>query len=135
MRSRPDQRFRGRPNGQGRFQQQPRLSQNNQVFDSNGPNMRVRGTAHQIFDRYLAMAREAETGGDRVAAESYYQHAEHYFRINNARREGGQQGTPPRSTTPADVEMNPSGSDPSEADADPSQPRWDGDGAASLETF
>ena len=91
MRSRPDPRFRGRPNGQGRFQQQPRLSQNNQVFDSNGPNMRVRGTAHQIFDRYLAMAREAETGGDRVAAESYYQHAEHYFRINNARREGGQQ--------------------------------------------
>jgi hypothetical protein len=49
--------------------------------------MRVRGTAHQIFERYLAMAREAETGGDRVSSESYYQHAEHYYRINNASRD------------------------------------------------
>jgi uncharacterized protein DUF4167 len=102
MRSRTDQRFRGRPNGQGRFQQQPRLSQNNQIFDSNGPNMRVRGTAHQIFERYLAIAREAETGGDRVAAESYYQHAEHYFHINNGSRDRNAQETS-RPTAPADV--------------------------------
>jgi len=93
MRSRTDQRFRGRPNGQGRFQQQPRHSQNNQIFDSNGPNTRVRGTAHQIFERYLAMAREAGTGGDRVAAESYCQHAEHYFRMNNASRDRNAQET------------------------------------------
>ena len=93
MRSRTDQRFRGRPNGQGRFQQQPRHSQNNQIFDSNGPNTRVRGTAHQIFERYLAMASEAGTSGDRVAAESYYQHAEHYFRINNASRDRNAQET------------------------------------------
>src|SRR5215469_15400634 len=95
MRSRADQRFRGRPNGQGRFQQPPRHSQNNQIFDSNGPSTRVRGTAHQIFERYLALAREAGTGGDRVAAESYYQHAEHYFRINNASRDRSAQETSP----------------------------------------
>src|SRR5215469_14236222 len=93
MRSRTDQRFRGRPNGQGRFQQQPRHSQNNQIFDSNGPYTRVRGTAHQIFERYIGMAREAGTGGDRVAVESYYQHAEHYFRINNASRDRNAQET------------------------------------------
>jgi hypothetical protein len=102
MRSRTDQRFRGRPNGQGRFQQQPRHSQNNQIFDSNGPNTRVRGTAHQIFERYLAMASEAGTSGDRVAAESYYQHAEHYFRINNAGRDRNAQETS-RPTALADL--------------------------------
>ena len=102
MRSRTDQRFRGRPNGQGRFQQQSRHSQNNQIFDSNGPNTRVRGTAHQIFERYLVIAREAETGGDRVAAESYYQHAEHYFRINNASRDRNAQETS-RPTALADL--------------------------------
>jgi hypothetical protein len=102
MRSRTDQRFRGGPNGQGRFQQQPRLFQDNQIFDANGPNTRVRGTAHQIFVRFLAMAREAESGGDRVAAESYYQHAEHYFRINNASRDRNARETP-RPTALADL--------------------------------
>ena len=52
------------------------------------------------------MAREATTSDDRVAAENFYQHAEHYFRIDNARREGSQQGMPPRPRTPADAEMN-----------------------------
>jgi hypothetical protein len=61
-----------------------------------------------VFERYLAMAREAQTGGDRVAAENLYQHAEHYFRIMNAQGEGLNQGQP-RPTTPADNEMGPEG--------------------------
>jgi len=47
------------------------------------PDVRVRGTAQQIFERYVALAREAATSGDRIAAENYYQHAGHYFRISN----------------------------------------------------
>src|SRR5580704_1373962 len=89
------------------FNPQPRNPQNNQTFDSNGPNIKIRGSAHQIFERYLALAREATASDDPIAAENFYQHAEHYFRVDNARREGNQQGTPPRATTPADVEMNP----------------------------
>jgi hypothetical protein len=106
MRSGRDQRLRGRFNANRPFNQQPRLSQSNQTFDSNGPNIKIRG-AHQIFERYLALAREATASGDRIAAENFYQHAEHYFRVDNARRESDQQGTSPRPTTPADVEMNP----------------------------
>ena len=75
-----------------------------QTFDSNGPNVKIRGNAYQVFERYVALAREAQTSGDRVAAENLYQHAEHYFRMMNLAGEGQGQG-PPRPTTPADLEM------------------------------
>ena len=78
------------------------------------------------------LAREASTSDDRIAVENLYQHAEHYFRINNARREGNQKGTP-RPTTPADVEMNSSEADSREVDVDRFQPRWDGEASASPE--
>ena len=133
MRSGPDQRLRGRFNANRPFRQQPRIPQNNQTFDSSGPNIKIRGSAHQIFERYLALAREATASGDRIAAENFYQHAEHYFRIDNACREGNQQETPPRPTTPADVEMN-SEADSSEVDVDRFQPQWDGEDAVSSET-
>ena len=94
--------------------------------------VKIRGSAYQIFERYLVLAREASTSGDRIAVENFYQHAEHYFRINNARREGNQQGTP-RPTTPADVEMNSSEADSREVDVDRFQPRWDGEASASPE--
>ena len=55
----------------------------NQNFDSNGPDVRVRGNATQVYEKYLALARDASSAGDRVIAESYYQHAEHYYRIIN----------------------------------------------------
>lgn len=51
------------------------------VVDSNGPEGRVRGTAQQVLEKYLALARDASSAGDRVTAENYYQHAEHYFRV------------------------------------------------------
>ncbi len=56
----------------------------NQTFDSNGPDVRIRGNAHQVYEKYLALARDATAQGDRVAAENYFQHAEHYYRIINA---------------------------------------------------
>ncbi len=55
----------------------------NHVFDSNGPDIRVRGTAQQLFEKYLQLGRDATSGGDRVMAEGYLQYAEHYFRVLN----------------------------------------------------
>ena len=85
-------RSRGRGNGK----RQPRGS--NQI-DSHGPEVRVRGTAQQVFDKYLALGRDATSTGDRIVAENMFQHAEHYSRIlalaqenaeqrNDAREEG-----------------------------------------------
>ena len=54
----------------------------NHVFDSSGPDVRVRGTAQQLFEKYLQLGRDATSSGDRVMAEGYFQHAEHYFRLN-----------------------------------------------------
>src|SRR5216684_3403995 len=93
----------------------PRLPNRIQTFDSNGPSVKIRGNAYQVFERYVAMAREAQASGDRVAAENFYQHAEHYFRIMNALGEGQGQG-PPRPTTPADLEMGVGGNEPREGE-------------------
>jgi hypothetical protein len=56
----------------------------NQIFDSNGPDVRIRGTAHQVCEKYLALAKDAASTGDSILAESYLQHAEHYQRIINS---------------------------------------------------
>jgi hypothetical protein len=63
----------------------------NHVFDSNGPDIRIRGTAQQLSEKYLQLGRDATGAGDRVMAESYFQHAEHYFRILNAMNQAQQQ--------------------------------------------
>ncbi|WP_419728709.1 DUF4167 domain-containing protein [Lichenicola sp.] len=63
----------------------------NHVFDSNGPDLRIRGTAQQLFEKYLQLGRDATSSGDRVMAEGYFQHAEHYFRILNAIAQATQQ--------------------------------------------
>lgn len=66
-----------RTRGRGRRQSNPA----NRSYDSNGPDVRVRGTANQVFDKYQTLARDAQASGDRIAAENYLQHAEHYYRI------------------------------------------------------
>jgi hypothetical protein len=60
-------------------------------YESNGPDVKVRGTAQQIGERYLQLARDAQSSGDPVTAESYLQHAEHYFRLIAAAQEQMQQ--------------------------------------------
>src|ERR1700749_1603525 len=50
-------------------------------YESNGPDVKIRGNAHHVAEKYLQLARDAHTGGDPVAAENYLQHAEHYFRL------------------------------------------------------
>ncbi|MBW6417072.1 DUF4167 domain-containing protein [Celeribacter sp. PS-C1] len=53
----------------------------NRVFDSSGPEGKVRGTPQQIIEKYNQLARDAQLGNDRVAAENFQQHAEHYLRL------------------------------------------------------
>ncbi|WP_204114088.1 DUF4167 domain-containing protein [Shimia biformata] len=60
----------------------------NRVFDSSGPEGKVRGTPQQIIDKYNQLARDAQLAGDRVATENFQQHAEHYLRmLSEAQRE------------------------------------------------
>jgi hypothetical protein len=95
-------------------------------LDSNGPTFKIRGSPYQIFERYVVLAREAAIAGDRVAAENFHQHADHYFRVSQGSRESGQQGT--STATPADLELNPSAEGPGEAEQH-TQPRWQADAA------
>lgn len=53
-------------------------------YESSGPDVKIKGSASHVFERYQALARDAIAAGDRVAAENYLQHAEHYQRIINA---------------------------------------------------
>lgn len=53
----------------------------NRTFDSSGPEIKIRGSASHVYEKYLQLARDANAAGDRVAAENYLQHAEHYWRI------------------------------------------------------
>lgn len=89
-----NRRFRGgRNNGNGHNNHghshnhgnngQRRVNPRVQTFDSNGPDVRIRGNAIQITEKYMGLARDAAAAGDRVLAESYYQHAEHYQRMLN----------------------------------------------------
>lgn len=73
-----NRRQRSRGNGARRGNQQRA-----QVYDSNGPDVRIRGTAHQVCEKYLALSKDAQSSGDRILAESYMQHAEHYQRLIN----------------------------------------------------
>ena len=75
------QRGRNRGGGGGKPQQQNA----NRAFDSNGPDgVKVRGNAQHVFEKYQQLARDASSAGDRVLAENYLQHAEHYFRVVRA---------------------------------------------------
>ncbi len=77
MRPQQNRRIRGRNNNNNRRGPNP-LSRN---YESNGPDVKIRGNAQHIADKYTALARDAQAAGDRVMAENYLQHAEHYVRI------------------------------------------------------
>src|SRR5262245_51183480 len=115
MRSNNRQRSRGGRNGGGgggghhhkQHHNPNRPPNRNQIFDSSGPDVRVRGNAHQVFDKYQALAREAAASGDRIMAEAYWQYADHYFRMiqasggfgqrnNQGWGDGGEEGQAPQ---------------------------------------
>jgi hypothetical protein len=64
------------------------------VYESNGPDVKIRGTAHHVGEKYLQLARDAQSAGDPVTAENYFQHAEHYFRLIAAAQEQFRQQNP-----------------------------------------
>ncbi|MFA7275968.1 MAG: DUF4167 domain-containing protein [Pseudobdellovibrionaceae bacterium] len=85
-RSRSNNSNNGGNRGGNNQQNQPRrtFTNKNKVFDSNGPDVRIRGTAYQIVEKYLTLAKDSSSAGDRVLAESYLQYAEHYQRVINS---------------------------------------------------
>lgn len=91
------QRMRNRNNNN-----QNRRSQNplTRVYESNGPDIKIRGSASHIAEKYVQLARDARSSGDPVAAENYYQHAEHYFRLIAAAQEQFRQNQPQHQQQP-----------------------------------
>jgi hypothetical protein len=84
-------RMRGRNNHNNNRKGQNPLTR---VYESNGPDVKIRGTASHIAEKYIQLARDAQSSGDPVAAENYYQHAEHYFRLIAAAQEQFRQQNP-----------------------------------------
>ena len=78
---RPSNKSRSRNKGGNRRQPNNNANIVNRVFDSAGPEGKVRGTPQQIVEKYSQLARDAQLSGDRVSAESFMQHAEHYSRM------------------------------------------------------
>src|SRR6476469_9352335 len=76
------------------------------VYESNGPEVKIRGTAHHVAEKYLQRARDAQTSGDPVTAENHFQHAEHYFRLIAAAQEQFRQQNPYYQAPPAPGEGN-----------------------------
>jgi hypothetical protein len=104
------QNRRGR--GRGRKPQNP-LARN---YESNGPDVKIRGTAAHIAEKYMSLARDALASGDLISAESYFQHAEHYNRIIMA----------------AQSQFGPQhGGQPGEGGNGGFRPRWNADGSSS----
>ena len=70
-----------RHQGGGGQHNQDQVFNIHRTIDSNGPDVKIRGNAHHIYEKYLQLARDANSSGDRVMAENYLQHAEHYYRL------------------------------------------------------
>jgi hypothetical protein len=87
MRNGQNKRMRGRNRGKSH-------NPLTRVYESNGPDIKIRGTASHVAEKYVQLARDAQASGDPVAAENYYQHAEHYFRLIAAVQEQFRQNQP-----------------------------------------
>jgi len=118
----------------GRNQRRRQGVNPNRALDSNGPDVRIRGTANQIYDKYQALARDAASSGDRVKAENYLQHAEHYFRLVRAAQQANQQQQQPHESDSEQPSVGDGDRDAQrENDRDQRQPRRARNGAADAE--
>src|SRR6201984_2741911 len=88
MRNGQNKRMRGRNNHRKSHNPMAR------VYESNGPDVKIRGNPAHIAEKYIQLARDAQSSGDPVAAENYYQHAEHYYRVIAAAQEQFRQNNP-----------------------------------------
>ncbi|HEY7243831.1 MAG TPA: DUF4167 domain-containing protein [Xanthobacteraceae bacterium] len=89
MRNGQNKRMRGRNNNH-RKSHNPMA----RVYESNGPDVKIRGNPSHIAEKYIQLARDAQASGDPIAAENYYQHAEHYYRVIAAAQEQYRQANP-----------------------------------------
>jgi hypothetical protein len=99
MRNGQNKRMRGRGNQHHRKSQNPM----SRVYESNGPDVKIRGTPSHIAEKYVQLARDAQSSGDPIAAENYYQHAEHYNRLIAAAQEQFRQQNPHFNRPEADM--------------------------------
>src|ERR1700759_2685493 len=106
-----NKRMRNRNNNNNNNNNNNRRGQNpmTRVFESNGPDIKIRGTASHVAEKYVQLARDARSSGDPVAAENYYQHAEHYFRLIAAAQEQFRQNQPQQPRPDADVSSTEDG--------------------------
>src|ERR1700761_8891188 len=84
-------RMRGRHNNNHHRKSSNPLTR---VYESNGPDVKIRGTASHVAEKYLQLARDAQASGDPIASENYMQHAEHYLRLIAAAQEQFRQSNP-----------------------------------------
>jgi hypothetical protein len=111
MRPGQNKRIRGRNNNNNRKGPNPLT----RSYESNGPDVKVRGTAQHIAEKYLQLARDAQSSGDPVMAESYLQHAEHYYRLiaaAHAAQQPQMSPQPGQPRQPVEVEYDDDDEDP-----------------------
>jgi len=101
----------------------------NRTFDSSGPEIKIRGSASHVYEKYLQLARDANSSGDRIMAENYLQHAEHYYRIMAAAAAQQAQYAAQQAA------MNPQAAQPQQGqqpqqNSQPQQPQNGGSGAS-----
>lgn len=96
MRNGQNKRMRGRNNNHAHSHGGHRKSHNPmaRVYESNGPEVKIRGNPAHIAEKYMQLARDAQTSGDPISAENYFQHAEHYFRLIATAQEQFRQSNP-----------------------------------------
>jgi hypothetical protein len=81
----PQNAKRGRGRGRrGNGNAQPNVPNRNTSYESNGPDVKLRGNAQQLNEKYLALAHDAAAAGERITAEAYTQFADHYYRLHQA---------------------------------------------------
>ena len=103
MRTGPNNR-RPRSRGNGNRRHSPSRVQN---FESKGPEIRVRGNAQKLVEKYLQLARDATSMGDYVTAENFSQHAEHYHRLQTPNNAGSDNRQPSQSSQPDQPDQGP----------------------------
>ncbi|MGB9143280.1 MAG: DUF4167 domain-containing protein [Aestuariivirga sp.] len=91
----------------------------NRVYESNGPDVKVRGTAQTVAEKYMQLGRDAQSSGDNVMAESYFQFSEHYFRVMAAAQPVGQPTQQLR--RPEDEDFDEEGGDAGEGESEAAQ--------------
>src|SRR5215470_16424583 len=124
MRNGQNKRMRGRNHGHGHGhghnQHGHRKNHNpmSRVYESNGPDVKIRGNPSHIAEKYVQLARDAQASGDPISAENYYQHAEHYYRLIAAAQEQFRQNNPHLARAENDAPSGPREDTADEDDGD-----------------